>query len=308
MDFCKLTKEFWEIYFSGTELETRAKAIEWIVPQCVVIGTGAHEFYLSKDELLHSLEDEVKERENIQFRYKDLWCEQMQLGSDTVLVYGKIHIWWESEDKSIYINMDSRFTFLYQKISGVWKVVHIHQSMPNQEQAEGEIYPKTLKAKVEEITVLAQNDSLTGLSNFRFFGEQWKQRSKAGWMFILDVDKFKEVNDTYGHVIGNEVLVSMADIIKSVMREDDLACRMGGDEFLIFCSGMKDKASATKFAHRLMQNIRKGGTDKEYWTTVSIGAAYAHLDTELEVALENADRSLYYIKRTHRGDFSVNDE
>lgn len=314
MDFCKLTKEFWEIYFSDGELESKEAVLEWFAPQCVVVGTGAHEFYLTRDEFFRTLADEVRERKDIPFQFKDFWCEQMLLGTDACLVYGKIHIWWESEDHAVCINMDSRFTFLYQRINGAWKIVHIHQSLPNLEQADGEYYPKTLsedfrkmKAVAEEMTEFAQKDGLTGLNNFRFFSDQWEQRSNPGWLFVLDVDRFKEVNDTYGHVIGNEVLVSMAEVICSTVRENDLVCRMGGDEFLVFC-GVKDKADATKFAHRLTQNLRKFGANKEYWTTVSIGGAYAPLDSSLELVLEKADRSLYSVKKSHRGDFSVNDE
>lgn len=80
----------------------------------------------------------------------------MELEPDSCLVYGKLHLWWESEDKSTYINMDSRFTFLYHKIKGSWKIVHIHQSMPNKEQSDGEYYPKTLLEKVQELQELAQ--------------------------------------------------------------------------------------------------------------------------------------------------------
>ncbi|MBS5389116.1 MAG: diguanylate cyclase [Clostridiales bacterium] len=312
MDFCNLSKEFWKIYLSEPEPETAEKALEWFAPQCVVIGTGTHEFYLNRDEFLRVLADEVQERKNMEFQFDDIWCRQIELGSDACLVYGKIHIWWESEDKSVYIDMDSRFTFLYHKINGEWKIVHIHQSMPNREQSDGEYYPKTLaesvikfKSIAEEMMELAEKDALTGLENFRTFSSRWDQRVEPGWLFVLDIDHFKKVNDTYGHVMGNKVLIKMSEIIRSTVREHDLVCRMGGDEFLIFCRGIKDKVEATKFAHRLTQRIRKGGKDKPYWTTVSIGAACAPLNEQLEIVLENADKALYSVKRKARGDFSV---
>ena len=310
MDFYKRTEELWKIYFSAGEDETKAKAMDWLAPNCVVIGTGAHEFYVGKDAFLQVLADEIKERENISFQFKDIWCEQLRCGPDSCLVYGKIHVWWESEDKIVRIDMDSRFSFLYHKIDGKWKVVHIHQSIPNQEQKEGEYYPKTLSEKIEklqsvadEMTELAKKDSMTGLENFRTFNSLWRQREKPGWLFIIDIDHFKNVNDTYGHVAGNEVIIGIAGVLQEAVRGQDLVCRMGGDEFLIFCSGMQGEDHAAQFASRILENIKKAGENRRCWATVSIGGTAAGLDESIEVALARADHSLYAVKRTGRGNF-----
>lgn len=304
IDFCELTKKFWETYIYEEEPETQAEALEWLAPQCVVIGTGAHEFYVNLKDFLRSLTEEVQERKDIAFHFKDFWCEQMELEPDSCLVYGKLHLWWESEDKSTYINMDSRFTFLYHKIKGAWKIVHIHQSMPNKEQSDGEYYPKTLLEKVQELQELAQQDSMTDLENFRAFRSRWEQRNRPGWLFILDIDYFKRVNDTYGHTAGNEFISILAGILSSSVRSGDFVCRMGGDEFLIYCSGMNTKGDAEEFAHRLQHDIRSAGKKKPYWTTVSIGATYTPLEECMETALERADHSLYAAKQRGRDAFS----
>lgn len=311
MNFSKLTEELWRSFFSKEWEKTKEMIIEWFSPECVIIGTGSHEFYPKLDDFLHSFSDEMSDRNDVEFHFKRLWCQPIQLDENSCLVYGKFYVSGENENKTVSINMDSRFTFIFHKIDEKWKIVHIHQSIPNPEQNDGEYYPKTLMKQVqelksvnEEMTELAQKDALTGLDNFRSFCSKWKEnKNKQGWFFVLDLDHFKEVNDTYGHVAGNDVLINMGKVFCSAVRENDLLCRMGGDEFLIFCNKMKDKTAATEFAQRLISDIRKAGSSKFSWTTVSIGAAEVTPDMSIQAALENADRSLYTVKRTRRGSF-----
>lgn len=312
MNFCELTKYFWKIYLSSDEGETTATIFEWLAPQCVIIGTGAHEFYLNREEFVQTIIGEEKERKDIKFNFDDIWCEQKMLGDDSCLVYGKIHIWLENDDKSVCIDMDSRFTFLFCKFNKKWKIVHIHQSLPNKEQNDGEYYPKTLVEKVKKYKKLAnenaekaEKDALTGIKNFRAFREQFKIRNTSGYLFILDIDKFKDVNDNYGHVIGNIVLIRIAEIIRLSVRDEDIFCRMGGDEFLIYCSSMTDRTEAAEFSRRIIKNIREDEKIKECGVTVSIGGSYSPLQGNLDETLECADKELYKVKKTHRGNCSV---
>ena len=310
MNFSGLTEELWRGFFAKDLNGTKEKIIEWVAPECVIIGTGSHEFYTGLDCFLHSFADEMADRNDVEFHFERISCNQMQVDTNTYLVYGKFYVSGESSDKTVLINMDSRFTFIFHRIEEKWKIVHIHQSVPNQEQGDGEYYPKTLMKQVqelqsvnEEMTELAQKDGLTGLDNFRAFCNNWEQRSEYGWFFVLDLDYFKEVNDTYGHLAGNEVLISMGKVFFSTVRENDLLCRMGGDEFLIFCSEMKDKTDATDFAQRLISNIKSAGKSKPCWTTVLIGAAKVTPCMSIESALEKADKALYSVKKTMRGGF-----
>ena len=123
--------------------------------------------------LLHTLQ-EAEQREAVAFQFKDLWCRQRRLSLDVCLVYGGLDIWWEKEDKTVYIDMSSRYSILYHRIGGIWKVVHIYQSVPNVEQAPGEYYPKRLSDQVESarrlalrMEDLALRDGLTQLYNYR---------------------------------------------------------------------------------------------------------------------------------------------
>ena len=270
MDLLKLTKEVWETYFLAKKQRT-LDMMEILDPECVIIGTGKHEFYKNIDEFAKALAVEVEEREDIQFQFKDFWCEEKKIASDLSLVYGGIYIWWESEDKSIYINMDSRFSFLYKKVGEDWRLIHIHQSMPNMEQLNGEYYPKTLsnqirksQEKINILTNLARRDSLTGLMNYRTFEEVFTTIEKnETWLFVMDLDDFKHINDTFGHMAGNNVLQKMAGVLTSAVRSHDIVCRMGGDEFILLCNDLSDRKDVGELLQRLLKSVTDGGKMKQ---------------------------------------------
>lgn len=313
MDFSKLTEDLWKLFFSKSSEINVDTVLEWCAPDCVIIGTGAQEFYMGLEGFLQSFSDEMADRNDVEFHFKNIWCKEMPLNEDSILVYGKFCVIGESIDNSVHIHMDSRFSAIYKNMGDKWQLVHIHQSVPNVDQGEGEYYPKTLMKRVqelqcvnEEMTELAQKDGLTGLDNFRAFCCQWENRkSERGWFFVLDLDHFKEVNDTYGHLKGNEVLVSMGRVFYSNLRENDLLCRMGGDEFLIYCGEMKDKESADDFIQRLQYDLKAVGLTTPYWTTVSIGATEVFPNMTIDEAIENADKALYTVKKTKKGSYFI---
>lgn len=312
IDFCELTKELWRIYFSGTEQEAQ-DAMQWMTPDCVVIGTGGHEFYSSAAEFTHAVAGEIAERKNISFQFQDFWCKEKALGDDTRLVYGTIHIWWENEEKNISINMDSRFSFLYHRTDGVWKIVFIHQSVPNREQKEGEYYPKSLIAQIKtaqmaavKFAKLAETDGLTGLMNYSSFQRLWQERAdQDSWLFIMDLDDFKQINDTYGHITGNRALQRFSHILRSVSRSGDLICRMGGDEFIVFCRGMSDADAAARMAKQIFEQAEAERIDQGFPIRVSIGGTAVRKGERLDDAVERADQALYDVKRSSKNGYLV---
>ncbi|WP_295584293.1 diguanylate cyclase domain-containing protein [uncultured Oscillibacter sp.] len=308
-DLCKLTRELWNIYFTGEE-ETGLRAMEELLdPSCVIIGTGRHEFYRKRSDFAAALCQEVAERQNIQFQFRDFWCDQSEISPDVSLVYGGLCIWWESEDRKVKIDMDSRFSIVYRRTGDRWRAVHIHQSIPNLDQMDGEYYPKTLseqvkesREKIEELTVLAERDSLTGLINLRTFRRYYQRWDRDNaWLFIVDVDRFKQINDVHGHVAGNHVLEKIAGVLESTVRSSDLVCRMGGDEFLILCSGFDTEGKAGEFMHRLGRRVEEAGTGEPAWTGISVGMAHVGTGESLESALARADSALYREKHIRHG-------
>lgn len=314
MDFKEMTKELWNTYIFGDK-NGNYMQMDGMAPDCVVIGTGKHEFYQNRKEFSEVLAAEIEERKDIQFQFRDFWCEQKEITPDAYLVYGGLFIWWESDDRSIFINMDSRFTIIYKRFEDGWKVTHLHQSLPNVEQGEGEYYPKTLseqmkkeQERISELARLAQKDSLTDLINYRTFEEIYKREAQPGYaLFLIDLDNFKNMNDTYGHMEGNRVLKKVAEILTEAVRREDTVCRMGGDEFLLLCGSMPDKESAQELMKRILKDTEEAGKTEKEWISMSVGAALIREGETIEAAFKRADCAMYDVKVHGKGGWEIGD-
>ena len=315
MDFNLFTQQMWQTYFADVDKDGKHPIQKWIDPTCTIIGTGKHEIYQTAQEFQSAMYKEFAERNHIQFQFRDFWCEPVLLSEDFCLVYGEIYIYWEGEDRETTIDMDSRFSMVYRRREDGWKIIHIHHSLPNIEQADGEYYPKTLLnqfneklEKMEYLQTLAERDGLTGLINYRTFQERYKQyvdTTSSCWIFIIDVDKFKEVNDTFGHMSGNHVLKKMATTLKNIVRSSDIVCRMGGDEFILLCGGFETEEQAHAFAQRIKSAIAEAGKDERAWAGISVGKASVSAANELEQVIETADVDLYQDKKNSRRHFDT---
>lgn len=131
----------------------------------------------------------------------------------------------------------------------------------------------------ERLEHQAQTDSLTGLYNHRFFHDRLRaELIRAGRahdsvsLLMLDIDDFKKVNDVYGHGVGDQVLITLAQILRTTVRGSDVACRIGGEEFCVIMPS-SDAGDALGLASRIGQRVAE--TDFEYagHLTVSIGIA-----------------------------------
>ncbi len=164
-----------------------------------------------------------------------------------------------------------------------------------------------------EISLLAHTDSLTGLMNRARFNEEMDQASASleryGTPFavlFLDLDKFKLINDTRGHLVGDKLLKMVGSRIQRVVRETDRVARLGGDEFAIIMLDKCDAGAAAKLAARLIQEISRSYEidDERHMIGVSIGIALAPVNgTRPNQLLRNADLALYRSKADGRGVF-----
>lgn len=167
----------------------------------------------------------------------------------------------------------------------------------------------TLKQMEAELRRQAGTDSLTGLANRRAFftaGERLLAERDPAWpiaVLMFDLDHFKQVNDRYGHAAGDQVLRSVAAILSETLREQDLAGRLGGEEFAVVLPHTT-VAGARQLAERLRQSaaerVRIPGSGGET-VTISVGvAAVAPGETTLDAALSRADAALYAAKEGGR--------
>lgn len=167
---------------------------------------------------------------------------------------------------------------------------------------------RTLDSTARELYGLATRDELTSVCNRRFFVAETERLLAAGGMLsviLFDLDGFKQVNDTYGHIAGDHVLQHVATVFQRNTRSEDLIARYGGDEFVMVLAdvGIED---AERIAQRLTEDVRalkwKSGTT-EFSIGVTTGLASTDLlpEPSLEALLDVADRDLYKNKwlRTH---------
>lgn len=270
-------------------------------------------FYQNLHDFKTAILAELQERKDISFQIKDLECGELKVSDDVSLVFGSVAIRGENPQETVKINMDSRFSILYKKVNGRWIILHIHQSIPNQEQIGKESYPKTLIAQVEtahemieSLTELAAIDSLTGLMNIRAFREKYVSMDKKdAWFFVMDIDDFKEINDRQGHLQGNRALVNLSTILSDTVREHDLICRLGGDEFILLCTGMKSERAVMKLAERLLANVQARSQENPPLISISIGFTRLKEDESFEEVFERADRALYESKQRGKGKASA---
>lgn len=170
------------------------------------------------------------------------------------------------------------------------------------------------KKEEDEMHRLATTDPLTGLTNHRQFDLQADQYLKLAKrengvlaLMMLDLDRFKPVNDTYGHQTGDALLQIVAKILRKHTRESDIVARLGGDEFAILLVNPQDGANAGISAQKIIDEIEKPinvlGHDVQIG--VSIGIAIYPKDAEdLKTLLEHADQALYKTKESHRGTYT----
>jgi diguanylate cyclase (GGDEF)-like protein len=154
----------------------------------------------------------------------------------------------------------------------------------------------------------AQHDSLTGLYNRLYFDQHLSNYIQIAKTFnykfallFIDLNKFKYLNDTYGHDFGDFVLKAVAEDISSSLRENDLVARMGGDEFVIIMSQISDLHQVQSFSLRILSAITSKKTygDIEFLIEASIGISLYPDDTKnMEELIKYADEAMYIVKRS----------
>lgn len=166
----------------------------------------------------------------------------------------------------------------------------------------------------EEIRRLALTDPLTTLANRNQFNIKFEEFLAAGNRFghevallILDLDKFKSVNDTYGHPVGDGLLVVVAKLLKNMVRAVDLVARLGGDEFAIILNGVENGAAAGNVAEKVVAAIGKPlevqGHTLEIGGSVGVSMYPHDADTQTEL-IRCADLALYHAKDDGRNKYS----
>ena len=185
-----------------------------------------------------------------------------------------------------------------------------------QDRAQLKQFAAALAVTNRRLQHAAHTDLLTGLPNRRagldILNHAWSTALRSGQavsVMMVDVDYFKNINDTHGHAVGDKVLVELGKVIRSSVRSDDQVCRLGGEEFLVVCQNT-DVAATLQVAERLRENVR--GTalfagETRVPTTVSIGVACKEPGmVDVDELVKAADKALYGAKHAGRNRTCLN--
>jgi len=163
-----------------------------------------------------------------------------------------------------------------------------------------------------KITHLARFDELTGLPNRVHFRDEI-ERLLAGArggnslsaLHFIDLDQFKQVNDTLGHPCGDRLLCMVADRLREMLRPEDFVARFGGDEFVVFQQNIKSNEDAATLARRIVDHLSERYEIDRHLVEIgaSIGIAMTSPNASADVLLKNADMALYRAKADGRGTF-----
>lgn len=197
-------------------------------------------------------------------------------------------------DKDGITFCDVRATPIMDKQGNVTKLLHVAHNISDEVRQR------------EQIQYMAYHDGLTGLPNRTLFEDrleqailQSKRNSNNGVIAFIDLDKFKQINDTYGHAAGDEVLKTVAQRLKSCVRESDTVARMSGDEFLAIFHQVDNSNHATILAQQLLSSLRQpiALSTTEICISASVGMAFfPEQGSTIDELLKSADRAMYSAK------------
>ena len=180
---------------------------------------------------------------------------------------------------------------------------------------QAHIHVDSVEQALQQVSEAAQLDALTGLPNrialFNHFAQAAATADRSGQrvaVLFIDLDNFKQINDTLGHAVGDEVLKLMAHCLSSSVRKADTVCRHGGDEFLILLPELPDVSAAVRIADKVIAALAAPQRVGEQVLSVaaSIGISiYPDDGADADTLIDHADAAMYRAKRRSPGGFAV---
>ncbi len=213
------------------------------------------------------------------------------------------------EGRTLTCQMEKRY---YHKHGHeVWVLVGVSLIRDSQNQQSHLIFQiqdiTDRKRAEQQLVHDAFHDALTGLPNRAWFMEQLqvslnqarKKPERLFAMLFLDLDRFKLINDSIGHLVGDQLLIGIAQRLRQCVRPVDKVARLGGDEFTILLDGLRDEHEAIEIAERIQKQVAQPFTLNGYetFTTASIGISFSNIGYErAEDFLRDADTAMYQAK------------
>lgn len=310
---CEITRELCENYFLHPSRGNESMN-QYSDDNLIFIGTGKHQIFTSRT----AFEDVWKNYDTtVSFDILSEWYECQQLSEYLYLVYGCL--WVKEEEnsqKEILIEMDTRISIIYEVNDKGCKILHIHHSVPYAEQGSNEHYPKTLSEKanfmIDMLKQKVDQDSMTGLLNRNAFEQHITKCIKSnpvGIFYMIDIDNFKQINDTYGHVKGDTVITDFANLLSQIFNSNAYISRLGGDEFAVFEPELSEEDVITHKAQSIINGFSSLSSKygDKLILSCSIGISFINdIDCSFKHLYHNADEGLYLSKKNRGGSYHVN--
>ncbi|MCX7882634.1 MAG: diguanylate cyclase [Brevinematales bacterium] len=322
-----IREEIKEAFFAYLEVYLHKRDLEGVShffsPEFSGVGTGFHEMGFTKKEMIDLYRQDITDvSESISYEIHYLHVQPLSETVGVVVCVLDMRVVILQE----YVKLNNfRLSMVWRKENGHWYCDHMHISLPTSVHGDTEAFPvkeiedrnKVLERLVDERTEalvkanqelsnLVVTDSLTQLANRRHLEEvivtelkRSERYTRPFSLVLLDIDHFKEVNDTFGHLVGDKVLQEFARILLETKRNTDLCGRWGGEEFLVFCPETEMQGGWV-LAERLRQCVEGHPFPLVGYKTASFGVASYRVGDTYETLLARVDRALYRAKERGR--------
>ncbi len=318
-------RSFMEAYYLRHDLEG---SLSFLHPQFSAIGTGKDERVEGIEEAKRLFMRDFKQAPNPVYVHYH-FIKPILLSKDTCMVISSYRL--NTTIEGIPLDLNSiRSSMVFTKYENTWKIIHSHISFPFIMQKEGESFPLfalkqknrllqvIIKEKIEEIgnlmeelERLASFDRITEIYNRNKFEDiltyELKKAERYGYslsILMIDIDHFKEINDTLGHLTGDKILRSIAKLILSMVRKTDVFARWGGDEFVIL-SPSTDLPGAKTLGEKIRKRVEEYDFGIGKTVTISIGITNKKEDDDIISLIQRVDKLLYKAKNSGRNTIKV---
>lgn len=318
-------RTYLDTYFARRDLP---EALRLFTESTSGFGTGADEVMFDAPRVAAVVERDMRQAPN-EVSYTLTRQRVQRLGEDAALVVAELDLRTTIAEQELGFQ-GLRVSVVYRRVGDDWRIEHQHTSLPTAAHGADESYPvkeleernallarlverrtAELHTALEEIKTFAAIDALTGTLN-RFTVEEWlvaelarcERHGRHFALIMLDIDQFKAVNDSLGHVEGDRLLRTLARLVIERVRKSDVVGRWGGEEFLVICP-----ETSLGNAARLAEDIRRSVASFDFGLgrpcTVSQGVTVSAANDSVESIVARADHAMYAAKRAGRNTVSL---